>query len=94
MGPFEQQEEDERLTLAMLRDALDECGLRAQVLESRLAPVVPGSRAFGRAATVRFAQSSDDNPGDPYGPAIDFISRLQRGEIAVLATGVSNAPAF
>ena len=37
---------DERLTSAMLSDALDECGLREQVLEARLAPLVPGSRSF------------------------------------------------
>lgn len=94
MAAFEQQPGDERLTTAMLSDALDECGLRAQVLEHRLIPVVAGSRAFGRAATARFVPSSDDNPDDPYGAAIDFISGLQRGELAVLATGESNASAF
>jgi 4-hydroxy-4-methyl-2-oxoglutarate aldolase len=91
---FEQQPGDDRLTSAMLSDALDECGMRAQVLESRLAPLVAGSRAFGRAATVRFAPNAEDRPEDPYGPAIEFISGLQRGEIAVIATGESNASAF
>lgn len=94
MSAFEQQVDDGRLTSAMLSDALDECGLRAQVLESHLAPVVAGSRAIGRAATVRFAPSSEDKPEDPYGYAIDFISGLQRGELVVIATGESNASAF
>ncbi len=94
MAAFEPQPGDERLTTAMLSDALDECGLRAQVLEHRLIPVVAGSRAFGRAAAARFVPSSDDNADDPYGAAIDFISSLQRGELAVLATGESNASAF
>lgn len=94
MVAFEQQPGDERLTTAMLSDALDERGLRSQVLEHRLIPVVAGSRAFGRAATARFVPSSDDNPDDPYGAAIDFISSLQRGELAVLATNNSNASAF
>ena len=39
MADFEQQAGDERLTSAMLSDALDECGLREQVLEARLAPL-------------------------------------------------------
>ena len=94
MADFEHQEGDERLTSAMLSDALDECGLREQVLEARLAPLVPGSRSFGRAATARFDPSEADRPDDPYGAAIDFISGLQRGELVVIATAESNASAF
>jgi len=44
MGVFKHVVGDERLTSAMLSDALDECGLRSQVLETRFAPVVAGSR--------------------------------------------------
>ncbi len=94
MAVFEQQPGDERLTSAMISDALDQCGLRAQVLHSRLIPVLPGSRAFGRAATARFVPSSVDRPDDPYGPAIDFLSGLRRGELAVIATEESNDSAF
>ncbi|WP_343922765.1 RraA family protein [Rhodoglobus aureus] len=78
----------------MLSDSLDECGLRDQVLERRLAPLVAGSRAFGRAATAQFVPSAEHPPDDPYGVAIDFISDLQPGELAVLATGEGNASAF
>lgn len=91
---FEQHPGDERLTTAMVSDALDECGLRAQVLESRLIPVVAGSRAFGRAATAQFIPGEEDLPDDPYGAGIDFISGLRRGELCILATGESNASAF
>lgn len=94
MGVFEQQPGDERLTSAMLSDALDECGLRAQVLDRRLAPVLPGSRSFGRAATARFVPSDADRPDDPYGAAIDFISSLQGGELVIIATDESNDSAF
>ena len=94
MSVFEQQAGDDRLTSAILSDSLDECGLRAQVLDARLAPVVPGSRSFGRAATARFVPSEADRPDDPYGAAIDFISGLQRGELVVIATEQSNASAF
>ena len=91
---FEPEPGDERLTAAMVSDSLDECGLRSQVLAHRLPPVVPGSRAFGRAATVRFVPSEADEPGDPYRAAIDFIGGLQRGDLVVIATGESEASAF
>ncbi len=94
MVSFEPQTGDERLSSAMLSDALDECGLRSQVLRERLAPVVAGSRAFGRAATARFVPSDEDRPEDPYGVAIDFISGLRPGELVVLGTAESNASAF
>ena len=94
MGAFEAVPGDERLTSAILSDALDECGLRSQVLESRLAPVITGSRAFGRAATASFVPSEHDEPADPYGSAIEFISGLGPGELVVIATDGSNASAF
>lgn len=84
---------EDRLTSAIVRDALDECGRPSRVLRSRLIPVLPGSRDFGRAATARFIPDSVDNPDDPSSAAIDFISELQRGELAVLATGASNKSA-
>lgn len=91
---FEPDPGDERLTSAMVSDALDECGLRMQVLARRLAPVQPGSRAFGRAATVRFVPSEADDPDDPYGAAIGFLGARRRGELVVIATGESEASAF
>jgi regulator of RNase E activity RraA len=94
MGAFQAEAGDERLTAAILSDALDECGLRFQVLGSRLAPVVAGSRAFGRAATASFVPNEDDEPEDPYRPAIEFIDGLERGELVVIATGESEASAF
>ncbi|MES2093563.1 MAG: RraA family protein [Actinomycetota bacterium] len=94
MAIFEELPGDERLSTAMLSDSLDECGLRSQVLEGRLAPLVAGSRAFGRAATARFAPSERDEPEDPYRDAIDFIGGLGRGELVVFATAGSDASAF
>jgi 4-hydroxy-4-methyl-2-oxoglutarate aldolase len=91
---FVQQPGDENLTSAMLSDSLDAAGLRSQVLERRLAPLAPGSRAFGRAWTVRFEPTTIDNPADPYGDAIDYISAIQAGEIAVIGTAQSNDSAF
>jgi regulator of RNase E activity RraA len=85
---------DERLTTAILSDSCDAAGLRHQVLERRLAPLVPGSRVLGRAWTVGFEPSTDDNPADPYGPAIDYISAIGAGEIAVIGTGENNVTAY
>jgi 4-hydroxy-4-methyl-2-oxoglutarate aldolase len=85
---------DERLTTAILSDSLDAAGLRDQVLRVRLAPLVAGARIFGRAWTVSFEPSTDDAPADPYGPAIDYISAITAGEIAVIGTAESNESAF
>ena len=92
--PFVPLTGDELLTSAVLSDSLDACGLRHQVLARRLAPVVPGSRAFGRAWTVCFEPTEEDSPEDPYGAAIDYISAIRSGEIAVIGTGESNESAF
>jgi 4-hydroxy-4-methyl-2-oxoglutarate aldolase len=91
---FELLPGDDRLTTAILSDTLDAAGLRNQVLQFRLAPLVPGSRIFGRAWTVGFEPDTVDYPEDPYGPAIDYISAIGPGEIAVIATDESNESAF
>ena len=85
---------DERLTTAILSDSLDAAGLRHQVLQRRLAPLVQGSRALGRATTVRFAPSLEDNPDDPYADAIDYIDSVKAGQAVVIATDESNDSAF
>ena len=77
----------ERFRAAILSDALDRCGLREQVLEHRLAPFVPGSRAFIRSARVRLVPSGADEPQGPYRAATDLIGGFQRGEMVVIATG-------
>ncbi len=92
--PFVQLPGDEKLTSAMISDSLDVAGLRSQVLDRRLAPLTPGSRAFGRAWTVKFEPSTNDSSDDPYGAAIDYISSIRAGEIAVIGTGQSNVTAF
>jgi 4-hydroxy-4-methyl-2-oxoglutarate aldolase len=92
-SPFLALPGDELLTSAVLSDSLDASGLRHQVLVRRLAPVVPGSRALGRAWTACFEPRNQDDPEDPYGPAIDYISAIRTGEIAVLGTGESNESA-
>lgn len=92
--PFEPMPGDERITTPILSDSLDAVGRRGQVLETRLAPLVAGSRAFGRAWTIGFEPTDDDTPEDPYGAAIDYISGIHPGEIAVIGTRASNDSAF
>jgi len=94
MAAFDALPGDERLTTAILSDSLDAVGLRSQVLGSRLAALVAGSRAFGRATTARFEPGSHDDPADPYGTAIDFIDGLEAGDLVVIATDESNESAF
>jgi len=81
-------------------DALDAIGRRRQVIQDSLDPLVPGMRAFGRAATLQFAPYADDpgspllsNP-DPYGDMIDFIDGLRPGDVVVIATDGSRRSAF
>jgi regulator of RNase E activity RraA len=85
---------DERLTTAILSDSCDAAGLRHQVLRHRLPPVVPGSRALGRARTVRFAPSLADDALDPYRDAIEVIDGIRAGQLVVIATDESNDSAF
>ena len=93
MSAFEPQPGDERLTAAILSDSLDEEGFRAQVLEPGLLPLATGSRALGRAATVRFAADETDPGDDPYRAAIRFIDGLASGELVIAATGESRVSA-
>lgn len=82
------------LTTANLSDSLDQCGYRNHVLERRLCSVTPGARILGIARTVRFEATTDMDPQDPYGAAIDFIDSIRPGELVVVATGESNDSAF
>jgi regulator of RNase E activity RraA len=91
---FEAQPGDERLTTAILSDSCDAAGLRNQVLHDRLAPLVPGTRAIGRARTCRFAPSLVDRPDDPYGDAIAMIDGIHAGQFVVVATDRSDDSAF
>ena len=83
----------DRLTAAMVSDSLDAAGVRGQVMHARIGPVTSGSRAIGRARTVRFEPSDQDGP-DPYGAAMDFIDSLGPGTVAVIATGEDERTAY
>lgn len=85
---------DEGITVPMLSDSCDRAGLRHQVLEQRLAPLVRRTRISGRARTVLFAPDETTDPDRPYDAAIDFIDGTEPGDLVVVATSASNASAF
>jgi regulator of RNase E activity RraA len=91
---FTPQPGDDRLSTAILSDSCDAVGLRHQVLLERLAPLVPGSRAIGRARTMRFAPAFEADADDPYREAIEAIDGLRAGQFAVIATDSNNDSAF
>ena len=94
MIPFGQDPVDSTITVPMLSDSCDRAGLRNQVAERRLAPLVPDTRAYGRARTVRFVPDATTDPERPYDDAIDFIDGASPGDMVIVATGNSNASAF
>ena len=87
------QPSDEKLSSAIVSDALDLAGLRNQTI-SRLLPVTDGRFIFGRARTVQYVPTTRDDPSGPYDDAIAFIDSLQPGHIAVSASGHNLVTAY
>lgn len=85
---------DPRVRSAMVSDALDEIGIRDNVMDCSIKPLLPSMRAVGLASTIQFAPSETYDLKDPYGPAIDYLDSLKSGEIAVVATGWTDRSAF
>lgn len=92
--PWGSDPADSKITVPMLSDSCDKAGLRNQVLELRLAPLVSGTRTSGRARTVKFVPDTNIDPAKPYDDAIDFIDGTLPGELIVIATDQANASAF
>ena len=84
---------DPRVTGAQLADALDSIGHRDQVLAGRFVPLTLASRAVGRAATLEFGPTDEDQD-EPYGAAVAFIDALEAGSMVVIVTGESACSAF
>ncbi len=84
--PFGQDPVDSTITVPMMSDSCDRAGLRNQVAERWLAPLVPGTSAYGRARTVRFVPDATTDPERPYDDAIDFIDGTSPGDMIIVAT--------
>lgn len=78
---------DSRVRSAMVSDALDTLGLRNQAMDISVRALAPGMKIVGLAATAQFISESNYDERDPYGPAIDYLDTLSKGEVAVIATG-------
>jgi len=78
---------------ATLSDCLDEVGRREQVMQQEIRALRPGMRCAGPAATVQFAPTTEAGP-EPYDDMIDFLSGLQAGTVAVVATAGSSRSAY
>jgi regulator of RNase E activity RraA len=77
---------------ALLADALDALGLRAQCLRPGLAPLDPSSRIAGRALTVALAPARAV-PDEPYRGLLAMLGAVRPGDVVVVATGRSDAAA-
>jgi regulator of RNase E activity RraA len=62
-------------------------------MDAAIAPLAIGQRAVGRAATMQFSPVEEDSE-EPYAQAIATIDDLDRGSIAVIASGGSTRTAF
>lgn len=85
---------DPRVRTAMVSDALDAIGIRENVMDTSIHPLIPGMRAVGIAATIEFSPDESFDIQSPYGAAIDFLDTLQMDEIVVIATGALSYSAF
>ena len=79
---------------AMISDSLDLIGIRNNVMSKEIRPLDRGMKVTGYAATIEFELSEEFDPNDPYGPAIEYLDSLQRGEVAIVATGQNTRSAF
>jgi 4-hydroxy-4-methyl-2-oxoglutarate aldolase len=79
---------------SMASDALDELGLRDQVLAPGLLPLAPGTVLSGPALTVQVETTTIvRDPDDPYRSEIDAVGRLQPGQVPVYAAPERNRAA-
>lgn len=75
-----------RLHTCQVADTLDSLGFRDQVLGPEVVPLATGTRAVGRAATLRFEATDEIPETDPYGDFIRYLDAVPEGSVAVIAT--------
>lgn len=80
------------LYTAVLSDVLDSLGLRYQVLDSGIRPLVPQSRLAGRAYPVLVMDVYED-PKRPYAKLIEALDRIRPHEV-FMANASSGRSAF
>jgi 4-hydroxy-4-methyl-2-oxoglutarate aldolase len=75
-----------RLTVAAVGDVLDRLGLRAQVLDHRIRPVLPCDPFAGRAFTIA-AVADDTILEHPYEHELAAVDAIPAGAVVLIATG-------
>jgi 4-hydroxy-4-methyl-2-oxoglutarate aldolase len=79
---------------AMASDALDELGLRDQVMAPGLLPLTPGTVLSGPVLTVLVeATATVRDPDDPYRSEIDAVDRLRPGHVPLYSAPDGNRAA-
>ena len=73
-------------TAAVVADALDAIGLRAQAVDPAVGSLAPGMRVVGTARPVRI-EATEVVAEEPYDLQIQALELGQRGDVLVLATG-------
>jgi 4-hydroxy-4-methyl-2-oxoglutarate aldolase len=87
------------VTAAQLADSLDAIGVRNQVLDGAIRPLVPGHRIAGSARTIRFGpvtkppETAYAEP-NPYDDFIAFMDGVEPGDVIVVATGGDGRTAY
>jgi 4-hydroxy-4-methyl-2-oxoglutarate aldolase len=87
------------VTAAQLSDSLDAIGVRDQVLDGSIRPLVPGYRIAGPARTIAFEPVTEATEvayaePNPYDEFIAFMDGVQPGDVIVVATGGDGRTAY
>ncbi len=81
---------NDRLSSALLSDALDEAGIYNQAMGPEIRPLVDDALICGRARTGMYIEVAEVTEGrNPYELEIALIEQLEAGDVAVLACGGS-----
>src|SRR5688572_30421723 len=81
------------LSSAVLADVLDALGHRNAALPAELRPLAPGSRFFGRAATLATMPVAVD-PTHPYAVEMACIDDLKQGDVLIATTNGDRSSAL
>lgn len=87
------EEQRALLSTPIVADSLDAAGARHQVAQASVRPTWSGARLIGRAATIQFVPTEEDET-DPYAAFMDFMEALQPGSVPVLAAGGDTRTAY
>lgn len=80
-------EQVDRLSSALVADALDTLGWRAQCLAADIVPLAGGSRLIGPAFTLESGPAASTVPDEPYRGLLAAMDQVPEHSVVVFATG-------